>query len=215
MLSRSQTSFLMPNYYLTKSTDDPKELTDGLVYRHPAWKGEGSVGWKDASSIKLDINLPKADKVVCQSGILKIYSGKKIAPALLCLDGIDIYEQGVHLKEIVIDNDHYKDDQAHIISTELAGIKNQLTLVIHSNGRFTMLDEVAWEPDLQCLALKAPPGTTKVFDVVADSKQRLIKGMEGAARPLTGEKSFYCLVCRSLGQIARQHPKDTGVVGRN
>jgi hypothetical protein len=201
-----------PNYYLTKNTDDLKELTDGLVYLHPAWKRTGSVGWKDASSIKLDIYLPHADKVVCQSGVLKIYSGKNDRSGVALPRRIDIYEQEVHLKEVVIDNDRYEDDQAHIISTELEGVKNQLTLVIHSNGRFLMLDEVAWEPGPQCLAANETAGKTKTLDVMADSKRRLIEGIEkSAAKSLTGKSHFIVWFADPWGRLPVNAPEMQGL----
>lgn len=178
-----------PNYELTQSNTDLQELTDRLVYRHPAWTNKGSVGWTFSSPIQLEVALGTANNLQCNSGVLKIISAKKENAQVKLPRRIDIYGDNIHLQELSINNADYADDSAHTLAVELNQVPSQIKLIFHADGPYMMIDEIAWEPKQVC-----PDVTSrnfeqgKIADPLNDSKQRLLSQLLAKAKPTVSQQ---------------------------
>ncbi len=174
----------VPNYQLTQSDTDLQELTDGLVYRHPAWTHKGSVGWVHSSTIQFDIALDTANSQQCQIGILKIVSAKKEIAKVKLPRRIDVYAENIHLQALSINNADYADDRAHTLAVELKGAPSQIKLILHADGPYVMIDEISWEPKSDCLAEERRiVEQGKMVDPQKDSHQRLLNQLTAKAMP--------------------------------
>lgn len=174
----------VPNYQLTQSDTDLQELTDGLVYRHPAWTHKGSVGWVFTSTIQFEIALDTANSQQCHTGILKIITAKKEIAKVKLPRRIDVYAENIHLQALAINNADYADDRAHTLAVELKGAPSQIKLILHADGPYVMIDEIRWEPKPDCLAVERKSVEQgKTVDPQKDSHQRLLNQLTAKAMP--------------------------------
>lgn len=174
----------LPNYQLTKNDTDLQELSDGLIYRHPAWTQKGSVGWINTSTIQLDMALDGVIGNSCHTGTLKIITAKKERAKVKLPRRIDVYGGNNHLQELSIDDANYADDSPHTLAVELSNVTSQISLIIHASGPYVMIDEIAWEPKQDCPAEFDHIVTQgKIVDPLKDSQQRLLNQLTVKAIP--------------------------------
>ncbi len=172
-----------PNYFLTKNATDLVELTDGILHKFPAWTKKGSVGWKAASTILLELNLSLSENQTCDSGTLKVFSGKQETAGVKLPRRIDIYEGNHHIESVNIDNASYVNGQTHSISIPLKNISNTIALVIHTDGKFTMIDEITWSTDSHDCDRNIKLEENNFKAIIADSQQRLVNQLTARATP--------------------------------
>jgi hypothetical protein len=164
-----------PNYHLTENNNDLKELVDGLTMSYPAWTKKESVGWQKTREIKLTINLGRGGGH-CHSGILKLKTSKNKKNDVYLPRRIDIYEEGVHIQEVIVDGELYLDGQAHDIPIGIKDAGNVITAVVHSTGFYIMIDEITWESKAGCNSKKKNNQKTRV-NALNDSRKRLAKSL--------------------------------------
>lgn len=183
----------VPNYALTRDSDDAVQLVDGQYSRFPAWTDRSSVGWANQSPVAVTLKAATREGVAY---VLVLRTARQSRAGVAPPRRVDVYcgtrfsSAWRHVGERIHAAADSVDGAPLDFAVPLTGCGGtQLQAVIHADGAFVMLDELSL--DLQPAAL--PPatlsGTTERpvalaarIDVpVADSTQRLEAGLRAQA----------------------------------
>jgi hypothetical protein len=175
----------LPNYALTKDKEDTKQLVDKKRLSHPVWTQRGSVAWKDTSVVVIEMDfvapLPNRE---CRRGAMRLWTAKKEKAGVLPPRRIDVYSikgknEITHVSGTSVATDRVPDNQSVPINLEMNGVKGRIIAVVHSAGRYLVIDEIEWNDAGPCHAHE-PSINAAISDFKQDSRERLLNAFEKA-----------------------------------
>lgn len=187
MLTRLDPS---PNYPLTADPDDAAQLTDGRTTPFPSWTKRASVGWSERSPVILEGEVRrKADGSTPAKLRLRVGAGAKadVRPPRR----VDVYCSGTtsvhrHAGAYLSAGSSFPAEAMVWIEVPLQlACQRSIAIVVHADGRYLMLDEVALdgEREGESLVDQSRSGLFGSDEIRADSTARLRASLLAASDP--------------------------------
>ena len=180
-----------PNYRNTLDSLDIEQLTDGVKNSFPIWTKKNSVGWSGESTVSLTIARKSSYPI---NGTLRIHSAKSSRSGVFLPRRLDLYgvegRSVYHIGFTEIADQEIKDRDSHVIELRLNSLAgNKFILVLRSNGKFLMIDEIElFEEELLERSTKDKEiiSTSVVLDSTARYKKSILQRDKGVIKKQMG-----------------------------
>ena len=135
-----------PNYTLSKSVSDKRDLTDGRIDGYPMWTKKTAVVWKNISPIK--ISLKSSGFSSAKKGRLIVHSSAGSHVGIYPIERIDVYGGDSELSligEYQNTTSNITDKKNYFIAIDVEIITKNIELIIHIKEGYVVLGEITLE----------------------------------------------------------------------